>query len=53
MEIKVIKTEEDYQNGLKRFEQIFHAPSNTKEGDEAEILALLIENYEDNKGFIN
>ena len=46
MESKPIKSESDYQNGLKRMEVIFDAPIDTKEGDEAEILSLMIENYE-------
>lgn len=46
MEIKLIKTEEDYRNALKRLEVIFDAPVDSVEGDEAEILSLLIENYE-------
>jgi len=46
MELKPIKTEKDYRNALKRLEAIFDAPIDTKEGDEAEILSLLIENYE-------
>jgi len=47
MDIKAIKTERDYNQALKRLEEIFHAPSNTKEGDEAEVLTILIEKYED------
>jgi HTH-type transcriptional regulator/antitoxin HigA len=46
MKVKVIKTEEDYNQALNRFEKIFHAQANTKEGDEAELLSLLIEKYE-------
>ena len=46
MELKPIKTEKDYQNALERIELIFDAPIDSKEGDEAEILSLLIENYE-------
>lgn len=46
MELKPIKTEKDYRNALKRLEVIFDAKIDTKEGDEAEILSLLIENYE-------
>lgn len=46
MNIKPIKTEKDYQKSLKRLEMIFDALPNTKDGDEAEILSLLIENYE-------
>ena len=47
MDIKVIKTESDYEQALKRLEEIFHAPVNSSEGDEAEILSILIEKYED------
>ncbi|MEQ8812766.1 MAG: helix-turn-helix domain-containing protein [Imperialibacter sp.] len=47
MDIRVIKTEGDYQLALKRLEVIFHAPVDSKEGDEAEILSILIEKYED------
>lgn len=47
MEIKVIKTKKDYDETLKRFEKVFHAPINSKKGDEAELLALLIESYEE------
>lgn len=46
MNLKPIKTEDDYRNALKRLEVIFDAPIDTKEGDEAEILSLMIENYE-------
>ena len=51
MEIKLIKSEEDYRNALKRLETIFDAPIDSVEGDEAEILSLLIENYE-NKHYL-
>lgn len=47
MKVKVIKTEEDYNQALNRFENIFHAPTNSDEGDEAELLSLLIEKYEE------
>jgi len=47
MEIKIIKTEEDYNKTMKRFEEIFHAPIDSKEGDEAELLSILIEKYEE------
>lgn len=46
MRLKPIKTEKDYRNALERLEVIFDASMDTKEGDEAEILSLLIENYE-------
>jgi len=47
MDIKAIKTEENYNQSLKRLEDIFHAQVNTKEGDEAEVISILIEKYED------
>lgn len=46
MNLKPIKSEIDYRIALKRLEVIFDAVVNTKEGDEAEILSLLIEHYE-------
>lgn len=46
MELRPIKPEKDYRNGLERLEVIFDAPIDTKEGDEAEILSMLLENYE-------
>ncbi len=50
MEIKPIKTEKDYKNALKKLELIFDATPNSKEGDEAEILSMLIDDFE-NKHF--
>jgi HTH-type transcriptional regulator/antitoxin HigA len=46
MTIKPIKTQNDYEKALLRLEKIFDARANTNAGDEAEILSLLIENYE-------
>ena len=46
MDIKLIKTEEDYKKALERMEEIFDAPIGTIESDEADILALLIDEYE-------
>lgn len=46
MNLKPIKTENDYRKALERLEIIFDAPIDSKEGDEAEILSLMIENYE-------
>jgi HTH-type transcriptional regulator / antitoxin HigA len=47
MDIKAIKTEQDYNLALKRLEEIFHASIDSPEGDEAEVLSILIEKYED------
>ncbi len=42
---------EEYNKAMERFEQIFDAEPGTKESDEADILALLIKDY-DEKHFI-
>lgn len=44
--MRILKTGEDYQRTLSRLDEISDAPINSKEGDEAELLILLIENYE-------
>ncbi|MFP9114940.1 hypothetical protein ACLI1A_13470 [Flavobacterium sp. RHBU_3] len=46
MNIKPIKTEEDYNAALQRLEVIFDAVPGTPESDELEILGKLIEEYE-------
>jgi HTH-type transcriptional regulator / antitoxin HigA len=46
MNIKLIKTEVDYQKALKRLEEIFDAKIGTPDGDEADILGLMIDEYE-------
>ena len=46
MSITPIKTEQDYRVALKRMESLFDAPVNTSESDEADILGLLIDEYE-------
>ena len=46
MNVKPIKTEKDYEAAIKRLEKIFDASSKSKDGDEAEILSMLIDNYE-------
>jgi HTH-type transcriptional regulator/antitoxin HigA len=46
MKITPIKTDSDYREALKRFELLFDATIGTPEGDDAEILALLIDEYE-------
>lgn len=46
MNLKPIKTAKDYEQALERLEVIFDAKPNTKEGDELEILGILIDNYE-------
>jgi len=46
MNIKLIKTESDYRRALNRLEIIFDAPIGTLESDEANILGLMIDEYE-------
>lgn len=46
MDIKPIKTEPDYRLALKRLEDIFDAPVGTPESDEADILGLMVDDYE-------
>ena len=47
--IKPIHTEQEYKKALKRLEKIFDAKSGTREGDELEILSMLIDKYENSK----
>ncbi len=49
MNIKPIKNEKDYQQALQRLAQIFDAKKGTEEGDELEILSILIDKYESEK----
>ncbi|MEO8148301.1 MAG: transcriptional regulator [Bacteroidia bacterium] len=47
MQVEVIKTKMQYTEALQRFEEIFLAKANTKDGKEAQLLALVIKDYED------
>jgi HTH-type transcriptional regulator/antitoxin HigA len=49
MTYKVIKTEKEYQRALMRLELISNAPKGSKNGNELELLSLLIDNYEKEK----
>ncbi|QYJ69111.1 helix-turn-helix domain-containing protein [Flavobacterium litorale] len=46
MDIKPIRTEQDYNMAMERLEAIFDAKLETPEGDELEVLGILIEKYE-------
>lgn len=46
MEIKVIKTEEQYKAALNRVEEIFDSTKTSETADELELLTILIEKYE-------
>lgn len=45
--MKPIKTKKDYNQALERLELIFDAKKGSKDGDELEVLSILIEKYED------
>ena len=53
MELKKIKTKKDYLKSMERFEEIFQAKKGSKESDEADVLALLVKDYEDAHFVIN
>lgn len=47
MTITLLNTDEQYRAALARVGQIFNAPPGSPEENEAEVLTLLIEDYED------
>ena len=49
MTYKVIKAEGDYQRALARIDELMDAEPNTPEGDELELLVILVELYEEKK----
>ncbi len=46
MEIKLIKTEQDYQVALAKLDELFDAPKGTVESEYADVLALIVDEYE-------
>ena len=48
MTLKPIKTKKDYTQALSRMELIFDSKKGSSQGDELEVLGILIENYENN-----
>ncbi len=47
MNVRLIKTEKEYDDALQRADEIFNAAPGTPEGDEVELLFLVIKEYED------
>jgi HTH-type transcriptional regulator / antitoxin HigA len=47
MTFKPVKTKKDYQAALNRLEVLFDAKPGTANGDELEVLSILVEKYED------
>ena len=46
MEIRPIKTEQDYNLAIKRIEELWGAKKDTPKGDELDLLVTLVESYE-------
>jgi HTH-type transcriptional regulator/antitoxin HigA len=46
MTLKPIRNKKDYKEALSRLEDIFDAKKGSQEGDELEILSILIDKYE-------
>ena len=46
MKILQIKNKKEYQKALEKLEIIFNAERGTEEGDELEMLSILIDRYE-------
>jgi HTH-type transcriptional regulator / antitoxin HigA len=46
MEIRPIKTEKDYNDSIKRIEELWGAKKDTPQGDELDLIATLVESYE-------
>jgi HTH-type transcriptional regulator/antitoxin HigA len=46
MKLRPIRTKKDYQLAMERLEVIFDSKKETQEGDELEILGILIDQYE-------
>jgi len=46
MEIRPIKTEQDYSESVKRIEKLWGAKKDSPEGDELDLLCTLVESYE-------
>lgn len=53
MALRIIKSKKDYHTALVRFEEIFQAKAGTLESDEADVLSLLIREYEEQHFVIN
>jgi len=47
MNIKPLKTEQDYDDALARINQLMDSESGSPEGDELDVLSVLVEKYED------
>ena len=46
MEIRPIKNEKDYNDSIRRIEELWGAKKDTQQGDELDLLVTLVESYE-------
>lgn len=46
MEIRPIKTKQDYNSAIKRIEELWGAKKDSPKGDELNLLVTLVESYE-------
>ena len=46
MDLRIIRNEQEYEAALQRLGEIFDAQEGTSESDEADVLSLLIDDYE-------
>ncbi len=46
MKAKILKTEEEYETAVARIEELMDAAAGTSEGEELDLLSLLVWNYE-------
>ena len=46
MDIRPIKTDEDFECAIRRIDELWHAKEGTSEGDELEVWLTLVEAYE-------
>ncbi|QMU65140.1 MAG: transcriptional regulator [Flavobacteriaceae bacterium] len=46
MDIRLIKTTQDYDTAISRIEELWGAKKDTPEGDELDLLVTLVESYE-------
>jgi HTH-type transcriptional regulator / antitoxin HigA len=49
MNVKPIRTEEDYEAACRRIDEIFQAESGTEEEEELDILATMVDAYEEKR----
>jgi len=47
LRIRPIRTEKDYDDALKVIDEVFDAPEGSEEADLRDVLAVLIERYEE------